>query len=241
MSFLSGIFDDLTAGLKSWFDDLLTELNDGVDNIIAEANDIFRVKNQVKNDLQDLQEAVTKIYAQVAASRETFGNLKNKMVRADKAFDLIHDVFSGELKKFVVDEFGQVHKTIVDSLEEVHKAASLFSSQKTRTAAGIPGVFAKFVLVLNRVLKIWQSIARIVRILHEVIPVLEAFAKKLENFEKIILSQKSKPKYVNVRYRFRTRSKNVVSSGFEVDPLGTMARLNQTHAELLDEEGEEQH
>lgn len=226
------IIDSITSALKKLFDEVIGYLRKGADEVISQTQFLLDIKEEVKKETEAFKKEAENIFREAEEFKHRVKHLKSKVIRADLVFELVHDIISGELKKFCLEEVAKIADIGTTALDKIVDEAKGLGAVKTSAGGSLGGPIGKFVEVISKTIRVWTAIGRIIGVLRGLTPVLKEVQRKLEKIEKIILKQTSKPRYVPVRFRFNSRRAPKISSGLETNPRGTGQELAITKANL---------
>lgn len=212
--------------------DFLKSLESFGENLLEEAGKVTAFKEIFHEEFIQLIDELKGAIGDANEFADRAKHLKTKLVRADIAFELINDIRTGKLFKFIHEEMEKLRSVFLESAEEF-----LTSIQKVKTSEAVTqvGKFKDILDFVRKVRAIYGKLAILVHTLRNLVPIVKEIREKLMHYEDIILPQNTDRHYIGVAYQVRTRSSGVVrrsKQNLEADKRGTQATLNLLRSQL---------
>jgi len=171
---------------------LLDNIWNAVTGFLAEiesaVTDVLNIKEIANEELTALLAELDEATKSLQDFEHRVKTLRGRVIRADIAFKLVDEIRTGELRAFVTNTLGELKSTILTTLQEGIDAGQNFRIVKS---SGPINLVKGFINLIQKVYKGYAIVTVVLHSLRAIVPIVHSIAKKLEEFEGIIMPQNS--------------------------------------------------
>lgn len=179
--------------------DIWKWITDTASAVINEINLILSIKSVITDDFQSIINDMKELTAEQVDFADRIRHLKTKVIRADRIYQFIDELRTGELKKFCVDELQALQNSFGSAVSDALAAGQDIGLIKTGTL-GTTNPVIKFI---KAVTSVFTRVAAFVHGLDALKNVVKEIKAKLESFEDVILQQNNVRHTVDGKHRTR--------------------------------------
>jgi len=194
---VKGFFQNIWSQIK----ELWQAIESTFDEVVTVIESILDLKTIVTEELNTFITTAREALKDTSDFAERVKTLKQRLVRADVAFQIFDDIRTGALKNFIETQIGDLQTEVGNQFSEVSAVIQGIGAAKPRGT----GLLTKIVDAVKAIEKGWKVVAFIVHALTGLTPVLQAFQAKLSEYEGIILPQDSPRRFLTETYSKRVR------------------------------------
>lgn len=169
--------------------DVINWVKDAFNGIVSAVHDLVDIRSIITDDFNQTMETLRELTKESEDFVERAKNLKKHVIRADEVFKLIDEIRTGELRKFVTETLASFQSGTQNAFNEALNAGQglgLFRSGQLNSPNAVVQAVQKIVAFAIRV-------TAFVHALKELVPVIQAVQKQIEQIESIIMPQ-TRPK-----------------------------------------------
>src|SRR5436305_3774012 len=170
-------------GLFDWLDNIWQNILDFLNDAWSEVEKIEALKEVVRDDFKELVQTCKDLTQDTEDFKDRIENLRSHVIRADTVFELIEQIRTGEIKKFVVENMVQMESIYNSTLSEFASVLKDLQVFKSGPSALIDNI--------KKIYTVWVGIEKVVVLLNGVVPVLQDLQNRIERFESTIMPQTS--------------------------------------------------
>lgn len=172
-----GFFADFFPKIQEYIDYVSTV----VKTCLVLVETILNIKAEVKQSFTGLVQEFRDALKESTDFADRIKNLRSKAIRADVVYQFIEDLRTGELKRWfeeLVETFHSELSATFDAIAADAIALKIFKNPASGVVKFLAGIAQIFIMI-----------DKAVKVLHGLLPVVQALGQKLAEFEKVIMKQ----------------------------------------------------